>query len=60
MITRPIFPLIVLLWATNFAENAQAKGQTTTAKIEELRVQLFYERSGVLLPSIAPPATFNA
>src|SRR3954454_4443705 len=60
MITKLILSLIALSYAASLASTAQAKGQDAVAKIEELRVQLFYERSGTLSPSIASPATFNA
>ena len=60
MITRPILSLVALFCAASLADTAQAKGQATAAKIDELRVQLFYERSGALSPSIAPPAKFEA
>jgi hypothetical protein len=60
MITRLTLSLLALFYAATLADTSQAKGQATAAKIEELRVQLLYERSGTLSLSIAPPATFNA
>ena len=42
MIARLIFSLLTLFSALNLADAEQAKGPTAAAKIEELRVQLFY------------------